>query len=85
MLGEQVVIDSRLVVEAFEKSRGNQLDQVVITLQRLAQQHQVIAAAPAGRLGVAAILSIAASVRLVAAAIVAAALRDVNFAADDGL
>src|SRR6267143_1812170 len=82
IFGEQVVVNAWLVVKTFEKSRGHQLDQVVVTLQRFAEQHQVVAAARA-RLALGA-LSAVASIRLFAALMTAAA-RDVHFAADDRL
>jgi hypothetical protein len=82
VLGQQVIVDSGFVVEAFEKTRRNQLDQIVITLQRFAQQHEVIAAASAGRLRLAAILAVAAAIYFLAA-LVPAAPRNVDFAPDD--
>ncbi len=45
VLGQQVVIDSRLVIKAFEKSRGDQLDQIAIAFGIFAEQDQVIGAA----------------------------------------
>ena len=42
VLRQQVVIDARLVIKAFEKSGGNQLDEVAIAFGVLAQQHQMV-------------------------------------------
>ena len=49
-LRQQVVIDARLVVEAFEESRGDQLDEVAIAFGIFAQQNQMIGAALASGL-----------------------------------
>ena len=85
MLRQQVVVDARLVVEAFEESGGNQLDQVAVALGVFAQQHQMIGAALAG-LRLRARVSVGAHRGCgVCAAIVAAAARHVHFAADDRL
>ena len=48
VLRQQVVVDARLVVEAFEKAGGNQLDQVAVAFGILAEQHQVVGVALAG-------------------------------------
>ena len=78
---KEVVIDSRLVIEAFQESRGHQLDQVVVTLQVFAQQHQVIASARSAFR-----VSPIATVRLsFFSAVVPAAPRYIHFAADDRL
>jgi hypothetical protein len=82
MFREQVVVDARFVIKAFEKARGNQLDQVVITLKRFAQQHQVIRPARPW-LRFAALLPIQAVCFF--SALVPAALGDIHFAANDGL
>src|SRR5271157_614952 len=79
---EEIVINARLVVEAFEESGGNELDQVVVALEVLAEEHQVIAAAGAG-FHFAAFATIGRAGFFTA--VVAAALGEVNFAADDGL
>jgi hypothetical protein len=42
MLGEQILVDSRLVVEAFGVAGRHQLDQIVITGQIFGEQNQVI-------------------------------------------
>ncbi len=42
MLREQFLVDARLVVEAFRVARRHELDQVVIALEVLGEQHQVI-------------------------------------------
>ncbi len=44
MLRQQILVDARLVVEAFEKRGGDQLQQVAIAFLVLAQQHQVVVA-----------------------------------------
>ena len=41
---QQILVDSRLVVEALEKSGRDQLQQVAISLLVLAQQHQMVVA-----------------------------------------
>ena len=41
---QQVLIDARLVVEAFEVAGGDQLDEVAIAFLVFAQQHQVVVA-----------------------------------------
>ena len=64
--GEQVLIDARLVIEAFEVAGGDQLDEVAIALLVFAEQHQVVVAVGIG-------------------AGLVALLRDVDFAADDGM
>ena len=66
MRREQVLIDARLVVEAFEKAGRNQLDEVAIAFLVLAEQDQVVIAVGIG-------------------AGLVALLRDVDFAADDGM
>ena len=82
MLAEELVIDTRLVVEAFEKTGGDELDEIVITLEIFAKENEMIAAAGAG-LKIIAIFG-GDGARFFAA-IVAAALSDIDFAADDGL
>ena len=42
--GQQVVIDARLVVEAFQVRGGDQLDEVAIAFLVFAEQHQVVVA-----------------------------------------
>ena len=42
MLREQLLVDARLVVEAFRVPRGHELDQVVVPLLVLGQEHQVV-------------------------------------------
>jgi len=79
---EKVVIDARLVVKALQETGRDQLDEVVIALDRFAQQHKVIAAARSG-LTFATIPPIAPGRFF--AAVQAAALGDVHFATDDGL
>ena len=82
MLRQQVVVDARLVIEAFEKTRGDQANQIAIAFRVFAQQHQMIRAAMA-RLGARAAPAVLAAA--IGAAIVAAAPRDVHLAADDRL
>jgi hypothetical protein len=41
---EQVLIDARLVVEAFEKGGGNHLDEVAVAFLVFAEQDQVVVA-----------------------------------------
>jgi hypothetical protein len=80
VLGEQVVVDARFVVEAFEEAGGDQLDQIVVALKRFAEQNEMIGAARTTFHFVA--------VRIRGGfftAIVAAALGEVNLATDDGL
>ena len=82
MLVEEIVIDARLVVEAFEETGGNELDEIAIAFEVFAEENEVIAAAGAGFK----IVAIFGSDRAgFFAAVVAAALGDVDFAADDGL
>ena len=66
MGGQQIFIDARLVVKAFEKRRGNQLDEVLVAFLVFAEQDEVVVAVGVGP-GLVALL------------------RDVDFAADDGL
>ncbi len=82
VLGEQVQIDAWLVIKTFQKSGGDQLDQVVIALEIFAEQNQVVAAAGTG-LHFSAIT--VRDLRRFLSAFVAAAFGDVDFAADDGL
>jgi hypothetical protein len=79
---EQVIVNARLVVKAFEETGGDELNQIVIALEGFAEKDQVVAAA-ATRFGFIAIIAVG-TVRLFAA-VVAAALGDIHFAADDGL
>ena len=81
MFAEEIVIDARLVVEAFEEAGGNELDEIVIALEILAEKDEVIAAACAGF----EIVAIFGGGAGFFAAVVAAALGDVDFATDDGL
>ncbi len=93
MLCEQIQVDARLVIEAFEEAGGDELDQVVIALGIFAEQHQVIGALVAGLAGVlrATILRLPrpfiprGSLRRLDRTVMPAAFRDVNFAADDRL
>jgi hypothetical protein len=81
---EEIVVDARFVVEALEKASGNKLDKVVITLQGLAEEHKVIAAASA-RLEIVTVGIRRAVIRAgFLAAVVTATLGDVDFAANDG-
>jgi hypothetical protein len=85
VLGQQIVIDTRFVVEALEEARGDELDEVLIALKGFAEEHKVVAAASAGL----EIVSVRVRSAVVGAgffsAIVTAAPGDVDFAADDGL
>ncbi len=85
MFGQQVVIDARLVIETFEEACRDQLDQVLVTLGILAEQHQVIGAALAGFRGCSFAGGRCVTARSVRAAIMPAASRDVDFTADDRL
>ena len=82
---QQVVINSGLVVKAFEESGGNKLDQIAIAFGIFAEQDEVVGAALAGlrRCGIAVAIGCIALGRF--AAIVPASLGDVHFAADDWL
>ena len=98
MLCEQIVVDAGLVVEAFQKTFGNQINQIAVAFRIFAEQNEVIRAT----LGDVAVLSarlpvgcrcwaaraprnaIGIAVGFLAA-IMAAGARDVNFAADDRL
>jgi hypothetical protein len=82
MLAEEFVIDTRLVVKSFQKSRGDELDEVAVAFEIFAEKNKVIAAAGAG-LKIIAIVGVHRAGFF--AAIVAATLGDINFAADDGL
>src|SRR5437588_10279624 len=82
VLGKQIVINARAIVEALEETGGDQFDQIVITLERLAEEHEMIRATHSG-FGVAAILAVAPICFF--AAVMTAALGDVEFASDDGL
>src|ERR1700682_297529 len=88
VLGKQIVVDARLVVEAFEKSGRDQLDKVLITFQRFTKQNQVIAAAAYG-FAFAAVMDAVRGGAIGAidffSALVAAALGHVYFATDDRL
>ena len=42
VLGEKLFVDPRLVVEAFEKTRGDELDEVAVALVGLRKQHEVV-------------------------------------------
>ena len=42
VLREQLLVDARLVVEAFGVAGRDELDQVVVALERLGEQHQVV-------------------------------------------
>jgi hypothetical protein len=66
ILAEQLAVDARLVIEAFEVGERRELHQVAIALIARGQEHQVV------RL-------------LLAAAIVAAAARDVRLHPQDGV
>ena len=48
MLAEEFVIDTRLVVEAFKESRGDELDEIAVAFEILAKENEMIAAAGAG-------------------------------------
>jgi hypothetical protein len=72
VLREKIEIDARLVVEAVEKARGNELDEVAVAFRVLAEQDEMIGAAGAGGFGVGGFFLVAAA-------------GDVDFAADDGL
>jgi hypothetical protein len=80
VFGQQVVIDARLVVKAFEKTGGHQLHQVAIAFRRLAKKHEVIGIALPGFARGASI-----GAARIGAAIVPAAACHVYFAADDRL
>ncbi len=82
MFREQVEINARLVIEAFEEAGGDQLDEIVIALEIFAKQNEVVAAART-RLHFTAIA--VGHRRGFFAAVVAAAFGDVDFATDDGL
>ena len=88
------MIDSRLVIEAFEESSGDELDEIVISLGVFAQQNQVIGALVRRLSGVLrrfprcpalASPERGTAVRRLDCTIVAASFGDVNFAADDRL
>ena len=97
VLGQQVVIDARLVIEAFEEAGGDQLDEVAVAFRIFAEQDQMIGAAPghfralpiwlpiAGCRGRGAGAASVGAVGFFRALIVAAGARDVYFAADDRL
>ena len=42
VLGQERLVDARTIVEAFGVARRHELDQVVVALHRLRQQHQMI-------------------------------------------
>src|SRR3984957_10588624 len=48
VLRKEIEINARLVIEAFEESGGDQLDEVVIALKIFAKKNKVVAAAGAG-------------------------------------
>ena len=79
---EQFVIDAGFVVKTFKETGGNKLDQIVVALKRLAEEHQMIRTTHP-RFGLATLLSVAA-VRFFAP-VMPAAFGHVNLAADDGL
>ena len=82
ILAEEFVIDARLVIKAFEESCGDELDEIAVAFEIFAEENQVIAAPGAG-LKIVAIFG--GDGAKFFAAIVAAALGDIDFAADDGL
>jgi hypothetical protein len=76
VLGEEVVINARAVVEAFKEAGGDELDEIAVAVFGFAEEEEVIGAAGGG----------VVARRIVGwAAIVAGAFGDVDFAADDGL
>src|SRR5258708_5601010 len=79
MHGEQIVINARAVVEALEETSGNQLDEIVVALERLAEKHEMVRAAHSG-LGVAPILAVAPICFF--SAVMSAAICNVHFATD---
>jgi hypothetical protein len=79
---EEVIVNARLVVKAFEETGRNELNQVVIALEGFTKKDKVVAAASA-RFGFIAVVAVS-SIRFIAA-VMAAAPGYVDFAADDGL
>jgi len=71
-------------MRGFQESRRDQLDEIVVALQVFAKQHQMVAAACAGLCFPLVAIGKRPHRRGLFPAIVAAALGDVHFAADDG-
>src|SRR5215469_4417650 len=42
VLGEQIMVDARLVVKAVQKAGGDQPDEITVSLFVLAQQHEMV-------------------------------------------
>jgi hypothetical protein len=82
VLGEKIEINAWLVIEAFEESGGDELDEIVVTLEIFAEKNEVVTAAGAGFHFAA--IAVGGGCGFFAA-VVAAAFGDVDFAADDGL
>jgi len=80
MFAEEFIVDTRLVVEAFEEARGDELDEVTVALEIFAEEDEVIAAAGAGF----EIVPVLAGGARFFPAIVTAAFGDIDFATDDG-
>ncbi len=85
VLGQQVVIDSGLVVKTFQVSRGDELDQIAIPFRIFAEQNEVVGAALPGFGDRRICMAVGGIALRRFAAIVAASLGDVHFAADDRL
>ena len=93
VLGEQFVVDARLVIEAFEEAGAYQLQQVAIAFRVLTEQQQVVAAArprlgsrsAQGRFGTRTRRTARIGLRAGLAAFVPAAAGDVDLAAYDRL
>src|SRR6516165_9786003 len=81
MFAKQVEVDAWFVVEPFKEAGGHELDQVVVALKILAKQNQVIAS-PRSWFEIVAIFAGRSGFFT---AIQPAALRDINFTANDWL
>jgi len=81
MLAEEIVVDARFVVKAFEVTGGDEFDEVAVALEGFAEEDKVVGAAGPG-LKVVAVVHGGAGFFT---AVEAAAFGEVDFAADDGL
>ena len=84
VFGEKVVVDAGLVIETFEKTGGDKLDEVAIAVHVFAKEDKVIAAARA-RLIFAIVAVAGADGSGFLAAIETGTLGEIDLATDDGL
>jgi len=82
VFGKKVVVNSRPVIEAFQESSRDQLDQIVVALEVFAKQHQVIVPALTGLPIIAVVCRVGGRFL---AAVVPAPFGDIHFATDNRL